>query len=262
MKYPTVITAAISMLALLSTGSGLRAQTVPTNGLVGFWSGNGNANDSSSYGNNGTFSGPYAPGPSPGTQAFDVSPTDYFSAPDIPAYDFTTSFSVGVWFYGNDFSGGYTFLGQDNGAEDQNKWFIGLDDSDQDLRLHMNSPSGGPNETLSATVSLSDEWHQFTITDNDDTFSFYLDGSFISSTYNTYPFPDPSAPLTIGYLETDAGGPSGYTGDIADLTLYDRALTSNEVEGLSTLSVPEPSTWAMMAAGAGIMLGFRRRRRS
>ncbi|MSU65827.1 MAG: hypothetical protein EXS38_06950 [Opitutus sp.] len=33
------------------------AQSVPTSGLVGYWAGNGNANDSSSLANNGSFSG-------------------------------------------------------------------------------------------------------------------------------------------------------------------------------------------------------------
>jgi hypothetical protein len=40
--------------------------TVPLSGLVGYWTGDGNANDSSTTANNGTFTGSYAPGPGGG----------------------------------------------------------------------------------------------------------------------------------------------------------------------------------------------------
>jgi hypothetical protein len=48
----------------------------------------------------------------------------------------------------------------------------------------------------------------------------------------------------------DGGAP--YTGDLADVVIYNRALTAGEVQELASLtSTPEPSTWALMLVGFG-----------
>ena len=59
--------------------------SIPTDGLIGSWAGNNNANDSSPTGNNGSFSGSYVSGAN--GPAFDLS-TDKMSIPDNPAYSF------------------------------------------------------------------------------------------------------------------------------------------------------------------------------
>ena len=87
---------------------------------------------------------------------------------------------------------------------------------------------------------------------------------------------------------TNAGSPQSYTsdtrqlivgtrdvnfsGDIAELLIYDNTLTvaqqqrtgyylQTEYNIAGTYSVPEPSTWGMLAAGAALLLAFRRRLR-
>ena len=63
-----------------------------------------------------------------------------------------------------------------------------------------------------------------------------------------YQWPDPNAPLVFSFL--DGAGP--YAGDLADVVIYNRALTVGEVADLASLaSTPEPSTWALMLVGFG-----------
>jgi hypothetical protein len=75
-----------------------------------------------------------------------------------------------------------------------------------------------------------------------------------------------SQPITkIGNNE---GGGDFFSGDIAEIDIYTGVLTSSQISSIdSTLTaeyftaVPEPSTWAMMAGGFGILLATRRFRR-
>ena len=67
-----------------------------------------------------------------------------------------------------------------------------------------------------------------------------------------YQWPDPNAPLVFSFLD----GAAPYAGDLANVVIYNRALTPAEVASLASLSsTPEPSTWAMMLLGF-VALGF------
>lgn len=249
MKQFRSIIAVLGAPALLLFGSHLYAQTVPTDGLVGFWAGNGNADDTSTNGNNGTFPGTYAP--SPWGEAFQVDgASSYVSIPAINAYNFTTAFSVDFWFYGTP-SEYTTFLGQDDGGGSVDKWFVGYEafGPNEDFDLHENGSNFAIIET-NPVIPSSGEWNNLALVDNSGNFTFYLDGSEISSTANDGTFPEPSAPFTIGYAESGYG----FSGLIGNVALYNTALTSGEVKQL--YSVPEPSTWAMLAAGVGSVICF------
>ena len=110
------------VLLFAAAFGGRFAQAQPlsnTNGLVGYWTGNGNAHDTSVNANNGAFSGSYATGSS--GQAFNLT-TGYVSIPHISAYNFTSGLSVGFWFYGvNPGDTNDAFVGDDNGPDAQNK---------------------------------------------------------------------------------------------------------------------------------------------
>jgi len=75
------------------------------------------------------------------------------------------------------------------------------------------------------------------------------------------------APITrIGNNE---GGGDGFVGDVAEIDIYSGVLSPQQIsaeEGVLTAEyvtpVPEPTTWAMMLGGSGVLFAFRRFRRA
>ena len=57
MKFKSILFTAATMLGLTAATMAQVPNYVPTNGLVGWWPFNGNANDESGNGNNGTVNG-------------------------------------------------------------------------------------------------------------------------------------------------------------------------------------------------------------
>lgn len=230
----------VCLLAGLVATSG-RTQTVPVSGLVGHWAGDGNANDSSSFANHGSFSGTYAAGIS--GQAFQVSSSDYVSAPDAAHYSITSDFSVGFWFYG---SLGGALLGQDEGGGALPKWFVDYGYLNPGVfNLHLNGSSGLTVLPSNAISPSSNAWHSFALVKNGTAYTFYFNGSAIGTQTSAYsPFPDPTAPFTIGFSEPAAGS---FNGLIDEVVFYNRALSGAEV--LQLAGVPEPET-------AGLLVGI------
>jgi hypothetical protein len=246
----------------LSTVASKADYTVPTNGLVGYWSGDGNANDASPEGNNGSFGGSYAPGPT-GGQAFNLA-TAKVAIPNNPAYNFKSydGWSVGFWFNGNgstvDYNNGL-FLGQDNGSGYQPKWFIdygstvyvGVNDW---YNFHVNDYN---QERI--FVSSQDEpspigWNQLTVTidnTNNGKVTFYLNGQQIGSPSMGNYVLETTASLVFGYAE-------GFTfnGLMSDVVIYDRVLSTNEILQLATVPpltiTNQPASVSLSTGGTAI----------
>ncbi len=226
---------------------------IPTNGLVGYWTGNGNANDSSTTGNNGSFSGSYVAGIN-GDQAFDLS-TGNVTIPYDTAYSFTNSFSVGFNFNVNGNPQG-VYAGIDDGGGEQNKWFIDYGYLNPgSFEIHFNSPSLGPVFIPSNPVSLSSNvWYQFSMVNDSGNISFYLNGTNIGNSVFSGVLPIPTAPLTLGFAE----GGINYYGLLSNVVLYNRALSVSEVQSLAAVPVPS-AVWLFGTALIGL-LGLKRRK--
>ena len=72
----------------------------------------------------------------------------------------------------------------------------------------------------------------------------------------------------ITRIGNNEGGGDGFAGDVAEIDIYTGVLNSTQISAVeSTLTaeyvtpVPEPTAWAMMAGGCGMLLAFRRFRR-
>jgi arabinan endo-1,5-alpha-L-arabinosidase len=238
--------------ALACLSAGAAQANVPTSGLIGYWIGNGNADDSSPTANNGTFNGSYAPGPGGTGESFNLA-TGGVTIPNNAAYaNFGAGFSAGFWFNFNGQTGTWDIIGQDVGPGGNPKWVIFYNYTAPDaFELHFNGPSFA--FLAAEPVPIASGWNQFTVTGNAGDYEFYLDGSNIGSANFSGAFPAPDAPLQFGFY--DGGSP--FPGLLGDVVLYNRALTPDEVASLATLSsaVPESSTWAMMLAGFAV-LGF------
>src|SRR5262245_48071547 len=134
-------------------------------GLIGYWTADNNANDSSPTANNGSYSGSYVPGIS--GEAFDLSSAKMY-IPDNPAYTFGSNFSVGFWFnaYGQSLGTyGMTVLRQDDGGRSQSKRFIHHGyHTPGAFEIHFNDPSGNAVFSPPNPVAWPQGWNQRTPT--------------------------------------------------------------------------------------------------
>jgi len=225
--------------------------------VLGDWSGNGTAADSSPFNNAASFNGTYVAGPKPGTLAFEVGPASQVIIPRIPAYGLTQyadgfSLSFQVNHLGNSWSANdstVVSLG-DDGSGEYNKLFFdaGYAGSGR-LDFHVNYPGSSPlhqyrNFILSNPVALpTDQWisMEYVVQDIDPgvyynpaaphtyDVQFFLDGRQVGSYDVMMVLPSPGAPFDIGFSEPCCT----FSGAVADIEL-------------SALGVPEPATLGIL----------------
>ena len=97
----TRLLAVFVLFGLFITANAQVPGYVPQNGLVGWWPFNGNANDESGNGNDGTVNGPTLTTDRFGNanSAYDFDGVDdYIRIPDAPEFDFgINDFTISVW---------------------------------------------------------------------------------------------------------------------------------------------------------------------
>ena len=199
------------------------------NGLAGFWSGNGNALDSTGRDPGSTTSGvSYTAGQS--GQAFQLNGQGgEVTIPDTNLID-TSSFSVGGWFEltrapaaGNEFYLASKYNGNGNG------WII---------RVESNLTWGfsiARSSSAAVTVSSSNPLPLNTMfylaaTYDGNTASIYVDGVLAGRAALSGGYAYSTSPLVLGAASWFSGG---YTpGLIQDFSYYSRALSPDEVQAL------------------------------
>jgi hypothetical protein len=235
-----------------------------SSGLIGYWSGNGNANDASPTANNGSFAGSYAAGNACESQSFNLG-TGIVSMPNNAAYTAldTPSWSVGFWFNTNSIpigGNGITFIGQDNGGGSTPKWGILYGypaGGSTNYELHINDYNAEGIWLSSPSMANPTGWNQLTVTVGPSVVDFYLNGNLIGSDATPSYVLQTTAPLDLGYMEACCT----FSGLMNEVTIYNRALNSSEVQSLaSSTTVPEPAALAVLASGLAAFGMIRRRK--
>ncbi|MFN5910922.1 MAG: LamG domain-containing protein [Bacteroidota bacterium] len=260
-KQLSKLITAVSLYCLFITPFSGFAQVpdyVPINGLVGWWPFNGNANDESGNGNNGTVTGATLTtdrfGNSNSSYNFNVNNWtwgangDFIYIPYNPSSNFT-EFTVSAWV--NRASDGASIspqwlsvirrfeYGYSNPSGES--WTLDI--------LHgtsaggaivtgaviEQSPSSAPNSYCSTTQTIPvNQWSQLIMTYSQSTLKIYIDGILVCTTN------DPSIVInTIGNsgisigLSLQANGHWGpFDGKIDDIGIWNRALSSTEIDQL------------------------------
>lgn len=157
----------------------------------------------------------------------------------------------------------------DPGAATAVRWDFGLaNSSSADMRLEANAKAA--QSTTGATIA-DDTWHMATVTyeAGANAVTFYLDGSLFGSVnfnnatpINTVTTGDLGIIIGAGIREATATGNANrfVNGLLDDVRIYSTALSATEVQDLYLLTIPEPSSLALLALG-GLALFVTRRRR-
>ena len=224
---------------------------VPANGLVGWWPFNGNTNDESGNGDNGTVNGSALTsdrfGNSNTAYNFDGI-DDFIEFGDITSLDNASAFSVSVFFnYSNlpTLPNDWYTLVADGSYADLDGWGI-LIKSDQILMRELDNYNG-----LNLNYNFTqNNWYHVAATCESDSIKIFINGQFIGGYGNLQPT------LTLNTSNSFRVGngtltnvppntwPYYLSGKIDDLGLWNRALTYCEIQNLYTSTNPINTTTA------------------
>lgn len=220
---------------------------IPTSGLIGWWPFNGNANDESGNGNNGTpqngaslASDRY--GINNSAYSFDFISNNLIRVPHQSSLNLMSDFSISIWFKSNDAPtsyNDYVFVSKhDNfltccGNNIPYSAFITWNASG-----HYQKPSLGYAQSGNFTFPESDTlittnvWQHIVFVNKNDTVKMYLDGGLICNQYFSSALrASNSEDLLFGSTNR---GPAleCMNGKLDDIGIWNRALTQQEIADL------------------------------
>ena len=237
MKKKNLLMTAIAIFGLATITMAQVPSYVPTNGLVGWWPFNGNANDLSGNGNNGTIiSGPSGTctysddrnGIPLSSLLFNGNPTwnatgSYVEVLNNTSLNFNNAYTVNVWvnFSNNIITGELINKGPDN-----NGYFISRINN---LQMSFGTFNGG----IISSVLNPNTWFMFTmVRDMSGNGVLYINGNPVSSGIIGTP-PNNNYDLWFGLHQYGNNGSMyPFQGYMDDIGIWNRALTTQEVAAL------------------------------
>ena len=243
------------LFALITTlGYSQVPNYVPTNGLVGWWPFNGNANDESGNGNNGIVMGPNLTSDRFGNNAsaFDFNYNNaVFSQQNQEVYIpynpmlNVPNITVSYWIFARQ----YFWSGNPNlsvnitrfeyGYSNPNGQVWGIGYNDSQILGGLNGPSGGGSYTaINSTAINLNSWNNIVMTYDGSAINLYMNSILIASMpHNLSMNISGNSGISIGE-NNSANGYWQYTdGKIDDIGIWNRALTACEIQNLYTSQI-------------------------
>jgi len=192
---------------------------VPSNGLVGWWPFNGNANDESGNGNNGTVNGATLTvdrfGVADKAYSFD-GVNDYIEVLNSPQLNSVNNFTLSIWVFFNDWN------------QSSSVWFATIEKQGQySLQLIRLTSNTANLSGITVPVS-SNSWNSYTLSFENNIVKVYANGTLQGSNNNS--FTSTTSPLVFGI---DPGGQLEFlNGSLDDIGIWNRALTECEIKDL------------------------------
>jgi hypothetical protein len=245
MKKKNLLMTAIAIFGLATITIAQVPSYVPTNGLVGWWPFNGNANDESGNGNNGTNNGATLT-----TDRFGNSNSAYdfnglnnlIRIPHQNSLNLIGDYSISVWYkgnYQNIFNNGWVFIAKrdDNGncCSPNVPYQVFIPFNGTNYAVPATAYANG-NYTFSIPPNTSpislDQWQNLIITNTSDLLKFYINGELIFSENISSTLRAPNtADLLIGSVNRELGA-EWMNGKLDDIGIWNRALTQEEITNL------------------------------
>ncbi|HVV25624.1 MAG TPA: LamG domain-containing protein [Candidatus Saccharimonadales bacterium] len=222
-------------------------------GLIGWWKLNGNLKDSTPYAHNGTAIGSPAPttdreGTTNGAYSFNGT-TDYISVGSnsqfIPANNAPFSFSM--WVQPTNLATSYNR----SLLSDQAYPNIGIRAGiNVNGKFHLWSSEDGGTMNFAGATSLSvNQWYLLTATYDGSTGRVYVNGKLDGSGSGTVLSPANTA-IFIGHIS----GVDYFQGSIADVRLYNRALSQSDITNLYNSYNSQVNLYSPPGSGNGVNL--------
>ena len=217
---------------------GKAPDTIPatlSNGLVGYWPFNGNANDESGNGNHGTVNGATLItdrfGNANKAYGFNKANGNFILVGNNPLFNGTSSISG--WFYSIDPAGGpLVHIGSDNSTVGNcNGYFIGLGSTDYFSGSSISIAASCIGSLNTGVNALSSTWYHFILVRNASTLIVYINGFLVGTkSFNNINIPANN----IFFGSTFSSNSAFFNGKLDDIRIYNRALTQAEITYLAT----------------------------
>lgn len=230
-------------VGLLMTTQMIFAQVpsyVPTNGLVGYWPFNGNANDQSGNGNNGTINGATLTSDRFGNSnsAYNFDGQSYIRVSHNPNFNFGISdYSISVWANKTGSSWLHSLITKAT-PHPATGWAFGFVNSDIRFLAGVQNSNFLSNGSVTFGPINNSEWNNFVAVFNPtmNSIKIYKNGQIVVSELVTTSLIncDNIYDLMFGVANPN-GAPSGpefFQGDIDDIGIWNRALTPQEITNL------------------------------
>jgi hypothetical protein len=245
----------LTLALLLCLGTFASAQIpsyVPTNGLVGWWPFNGNANDESGNGNHGfnNTAQPTADRFSNNNKAYQLGSGIIKLPTTVFRFNRTDSFTISIW-----------FTHQANG----NDRLLSTENAEGNFRIANWGPVPGRFATqfgdyLIDTLQFPNQWNHLVYTYQNRNEKTYINGQLKNVNYDIVTEGlNYGIPMCIG-AKASSTNVDMWDGKVDDLAIYNRALTAAEVQQLYTgqsacnLTVNLAPTDTMAACGNSVNL--------
>jgi hypothetical protein len=214
-----------------------------SDGLVGYWDFDGNANDKSGNGNNGVVSGATLTadrtGKANSAYLFDGTKGSIV-VPSSPSLHPVNQLTIAFWFKKNGITGDWTpiiFKGGDKNGKswDNREYSVWLNSQP---RFHVTSAGDGSEEhILDGSALTQTGWLHFAATIDRQThvMKSYINGVLDTQQTDSYSsFSSNNYDLVFGGTGEQGNGFSYFNGALDDVRIYNRALSSAEIQQLAT----------------------------
>jgi hypothetical protein len=207
---------------------------VPTNGLVGWWPFNGNANDESGNGNNGTVNGATLTadrfGNSSKAYNFDGI-NDDISVQGLQNININSKISISAWINTNQISTSKNIVSKYGGFNDA----FSLDIESTTVKFNVSPGSANWNTCFNNNINLTtNSWHHIVSTYDfaNNVFKIYFNGLNVGSINAPFQLGNANnIPVLFGhcYDPNNILSSQRFNGKIDDVGIWNRALTEQEI---------------------------------
>jgi hypothetical protein len=215
---------------------------VPTNGLVGWWPFNGNANDESGNGYNGTvLNGTTLSNDRFGNsnKAYYFDGIDDVITIDTAVLNASTYASVSFWFQTNDFTSRVKNVWNKKRSSNGDGFCFWIF-KDSCLADVNRAPVITPGQYLTNAYQISNIWNHGVVTYNNGILSFYINGMLGGSVNSPAGSLVGNQKFYVGKgfdVPPDNGGNRAFKGLIDDIGIWNRVLTQQEISDLYTSNI-------------------------
>ena len=246
MKKKNLLLAAVTIFSFVTA---TLAQTipsyVPTNGLVGWWPFNGNANDESGNGNNGVVNGASLTGDrfnNPNKAYSFNGVNNKITVAHSSSLNVTSSMTFSIWFKQSSMGNTINYILQKGSGGDcaTTGYYCGIDYGFGSIPNGVKVLGYGQGTNCSAIGTddvLNSAWHHMAIVYNPSgNNKLYLDGQIANPNYsscNNCTIQNSTTSLIIGgYFSPLGASDKNWNGQLDDIGIWNRALTPCEIQQL------------------------------